>query len=714
MEESLDIHIPWPGWHAVRRLGRGSYGSVWEIEREVAGKPERCALKVVGVPPEGGYDDSLDMGYDEESVTAAYGERADTVLREYQLMASLAHPNVISVKDVGKVRHEDTPGYDVFIRMELLEPLPAWARGRSVFPVDVAHVGHDIASALAACESEAIVHRDVKPANIFADRWGTFKLGDFGVARNLEGTCTATMAGTQSYMAPEVARHERYNQTVDVYSLGLVMWWMLDGYRLPFMPEGRLSPGDNTRAEARRLSGEEIPAPEGCPEELARIVLKACAYRSEERYQSATEMMADLDNFPAKAAITSAIPEQPNPAEHGRADTQIDLDSNWEDDEGATVGRGFESTPLPVESHEVGETDAVSFDTARIGQTRKSIDGRSAFGNHDSWIPCDYSSVTSSHATEVVGACDDGTFVLRCEDGSTVVTTSGEADGDMLEEVAGWTNLQKVCFGEYCSSDSGDVSYALGLRDDGSFVSTSDDLAEAIAACSLGSRCGIVDFAITGPSEIQIITDSGKWQKLALLQNSSVDMPDGPPYLDKPARAFPANAEGTAILLTQGGTCWSSYGEGFTCGDAIRSWTSIVQCIDGASIYAAVDSDGRVHAATWHPVDDEEYEKCLRLAEGIAGWNGIRKLDGIYGTFLGVTFEGDLLLGEFDYWDDAPAFNTYDLGISGIVDAAVADCSASDGGLIVAIDDNGNVAIASVGELEEARSAISIRRQKLR
>lgn len=295
MEESLDIHIPWPGWHAVRRLGRGSYGSVWEIEREVAGKPERCALKAVGVPPEGGYDDSLDMGYDEESVTAAYGERADTVLGEYQLMASLAHPNVISVRDVGKVRHEDTPGYDVFIRMELLEPLPAWARGRSVSPVDVAHVGRDIASALAACESEGIVHRDVKPANIFADRWGTFKLGDFGVARNLEGTCTATMAGTQSYMAPEVARHERYNQTVDIYSLGLVMWWLLSGFRLPFMPEGRLSPGDNTRAEARRLAGETIPAPAGCPAELARVVLKACSYRPGDRYQSAMELVADLE-----------------------------------------------------------------------------------------------------------------------------------------------------------------------------------------------------------------------------------------------------------------------------------------------------------------------------------------------------------------------------------------------------------------------------------
>lgn len=341
MPDTPDIVIPWPDWQLVRRLGRGSYGSVWEIERELAGKPERCALKVVGVPPEEGWDDSLSLAYDERTLSQTYGDRADAVLREYQIMAGLSHPNVVSVKDVEKVARKNDPGYDVFIRMELLTPLPQWVRGREVGPSDAARVGRDVARALAACEGEGVVHRDVKPANIMVDNFGHFKLGDFGVARSFDGTMTATMAGTATFMAPEVTKG-RYGETVDIYSLGLVMWWMLDGYRLPFMPKGMLTADDAARAEARRLSGEEIPAPEGCPAELSRIVLKACAYRPGDRYQNAAEMVADLDSFlDGKATrLESVEPTQVN------TDLQSDSpDTNWEETGEATIGKGFGAVP---------------------------------------------------------------------------------------------------------------------------------------------------------------------------------------------------------------------------------------------------------------------------------------------------------------------------------------------------------------------------------
>ena len=316
MPDNPDIAIPWPGWRAVRRLGRGAYGSVWEIERDVAGEPERCALKVVGVPPEGDWDGSLGLGYDEGALSRSYGEQADQVLREYQLMASLSHPNVVACRDVAKVPHAGDPGCDVYIRMELLTPLPRWLRGREPDPRDAARAGLDVARALEACEARGIVHRDIKPANIMVDGYGNFKLGDFGVARTMEGTRTATVAGTESFMAPEVERRERYNQTVDIYSLGLVMWWMLSGYRGPFMPAGGIAPGDVARAEARRLQGEPVPAPDGCPEGLASIVLKACAYRPEELYQSATEMVADLEKFlDMKSSGTIPIQIETSPIE---------------------------------------------------------------------------------------------------------------------------------------------------------------------------------------------------------------------------------------------------------------------------------------------------------------------------------------------------------------------------------------------------------------
>ena len=299
MSENLDVEIPWPGWRVVSRLGHGTYGSVWEIERDVAGDSERGALKVIGVPPEGEADDSLGLGYDEGTLSATYDERADAVLREYRLMAGLSsHPNVVSCRDFAKIARVGEPGYDVLIRMELLTPLTRWVRGKEIAVRDAARIGRDVARALSACESRGIVHRDVKPENIMVDEWGNFKLGDFGVARTLEGTRTATTAGTETYMAPEVIRHDRYNQTVDIYSLGLVMWWLLNDYRLPFMPAGRLASGDVARAEARRLAGESIPAPAGCPDAFVRIVLRACAFRPEDRYQSAAEMVTDLHQAP--------------------------------------------------------------------------------------------------------------------------------------------------------------------------------------------------------------------------------------------------------------------------------------------------------------------------------------------------------------------------------------------------------------------------------
>ncbi|SFX21964.1 serine/threonine-protein kinase [Olsenella sp. kh2p3] len=340
MPDTPDIIIPWPDWQLVRRLGRGSYGSVWEIERNVAGEPERCALKVVSIPPEGDWDGSLGLGYDEGTLSESYGKQADQVLREYQLMASLSHPNVVACRDVAKVSHAGDPGCDVLIRMELLTPLPRWLRGRDADPRLAARVGRDIARALEACEKRGVVHRDVKPANIMVDGYGDFKLGDFGVARTLEGTRTATVAGTQSFMAPEVERHGRYNQTVDIYSLGLVMWWMLDGYRGPFMPAGSIAPGDAARAEAMRLQGEPIPAPDGCPPELARIVLKACAYRPDDRYQSAAEMVEGLDAFLAGRRIPAPEPMVPEPVAPDSPHSAVD-ENDWNDLGGETVGKGY-------------------------------------------------------------------------------------------------------------------------------------------------------------------------------------------------------------------------------------------------------------------------------------------------------------------------------------------------------------------------------------
>ncbi|MCI2086178.1 MAG: serine/threonine protein kinase [Olsenella sp.] len=806
MAESPDVKIPWPGWRAVRLLGRGSYGSVWEIERDVAGEPERCALKVVSIPPEGDWDGSLGLGYDEGTLSESYGKQADQVLHEYQLMASLSHSNIVACRDVAKVSHAGDPGCDVFIRMELLTPLPRWLKGRDADPRLAARVGRDIARALEACEKRGVVHRDVKPANIMVDEWGDFKLGDFGVARTMEGTRTATVAGTQSFMAPEVERHERYNQTVDIYSLGLVMWWMLNGYRGPFMPAGSIAPGDVARAEAMRLQGEPIPTPDNCPSELACIVLRACAYRPGDRYQSAAELVKDLDAFLEGRRIPAPEPNITEPVMHGGRETGTE-ENNWVDPGDGTVGKdhGNGSTPVavPLEAgptvagpsgHTPGgeakpagklETDAPqahpkqsprneeppepappvpgpkagaqgnggtgisrrafiiggtaaaaaalagfavagqngstsgstpsSSSTSTFSDTSNSDTSSSASSTDDvdnssttvsastsgiitlpvdsrgsDRVACDYSSATPSPATQIVGKDIVGSvavLVLRCRDGSSLVVTEGDANQELLEEVAAWTDLRKVWFGEH--SDGTDyVPYALGQRDDGGFVTTWVELADKIASDTSGSWSGVADFSVS-VSEVDVITVGGEWLRtydgvgdlpFEVLSASGRTAPGGSLYPSGPVQAFAANGYGSRILLMRDGTCWSTYEEGGLCGDAIRSWTGIVQCIDAYPIFAALSSDGTVRAATSSDEEeDSDYDEQQQIVKELSGWSDISKLDAAL-LILGVTSGGDVLI--LDTWRQ---LNTLDLGLSGIVDAKII------GDWIVTIDGDGQV-----------------------
>ena len=125
---------------------------------------------------------------------------------------------------------------------------------------------------------------------------GDYKLGDFGIAKTVEKTSGGTKIGTYKYMAPEVYNNQLYNLTADIYSLGLVLHWMLNERRSPFMPlpPAPVVASQEDEARSKRFSGTSIPAPSHGNEELKRIVLKACAYNPKDRYQSAEDMLADL------------------------------------------------------------------------------------------------------------------------------------------------------------------------------------------------------------------------------------------------------------------------------------------------------------------------------------------------------------------------------------------------------------------------------------
>ena len=291
--------IQFPGWEIVRKLGEGSFGGVYEIQRTLPdGRVERGALKRLSVPRDREeIEEMLSNSFSTESITAHYKDQMGDLVREYSLMQELGNcGNVVTCHDIQYVQQEGGLGWDVYIRMELLRPLKK-VLGQEYREETVLKLGLDLCNALKACQKKNIIHRDIKPENILVSEDGTFKLTDFGIAKVSEKTGSGTLAGTNGYMAPEVANRQHYGASADQYSLGMVLYWMMNKRTLPFLPLPPEIPAANQRQDAtnRRFNGEPLPPPVHGSSELKQIVQKACAFSPAHRYQSIHEFSAALE-----------------------------------------------------------------------------------------------------------------------------------------------------------------------------------------------------------------------------------------------------------------------------------------------------------------------------------------------------------------------------------------------------------------------------------
>ena len=299
-----NTRIPWEGWRIVGEIGSGSSGTVYEIERNLYNRTEKAAMKVIRIPRDEKERETFlfSAGYDEAAAAKIISIDLEKAEREYKIMNSLKGiSNIVSCEDFACEKNADGLGYTVYIRMELLKSLQKLIQERmkehSYFTeAEVIKLGKDICSALSVCDKHNLVHRDIKPQNIMISSIGDYKLGGFEIARVLNHTTHATLAGTMSFMAPEVLRREKYGKKVDIYSLGLVMYWLMNRYRMPFVMQENSSAPDVIRtANDKRISGEALPAPCDAGKELSSVILKACSFRSEDRYRSADEMFAALE-----------------------------------------------------------------------------------------------------------------------------------------------------------------------------------------------------------------------------------------------------------------------------------------------------------------------------------------------------------------------------------------------------------------------------------
>jgi serine/threonine protein kinase len=290
------------GWHVVRPIGEGGFGSVYEIEREEFGVKMRSALKVISIPKNrNDVSELMSEGMDEQSASNYFREYVEELSSECSLMLKLkGNSNIVSFEDYKVVEHKGEIGWDILIRMEILTPLIQYMNTHTLNFSDVLDIGISMCEALSLCQKHHIMHRDIKPANIFVSENGDYKLGDFGISRIVEKSNGAsTRVGTMDYIAPEVFRGERYDSRVDIYSLGLVLYRLMNNNRLPFLPPAPqpITQSQREEANAKRMSGLKVPKPEGMSNTMYEILARATAFSPDERYQNANQFLTDLLNM---------------------------------------------------------------------------------------------------------------------------------------------------------------------------------------------------------------------------------------------------------------------------------------------------------------------------------------------------------------------------------------------------------------------------------
>jgi len=207
---------------------------------------------------------------------------------EAQAAAGLSHPNIVNVYDVGQEKGI------YYIVMELVEgiTLKEYIRSKGRLSVrETTGISLQIAAGLEAAHKSGIIHRDIKPQNIIISTDGTAKVADFGIARAASSdTVNPSTMGSVHYSAPEQARGGYSDARSDIYSLGITMYEMLTG-KVPF-------DGDSTVEVALKHLQEEIISPRqfvpDVPRAIEQIILKCTEKSPDMRYQSMTELIADL------------------------------------------------------------------------------------------------------------------------------------------------------------------------------------------------------------------------------------------------------------------------------------------------------------------------------------------------------------------------------------------------------------------------------------
>ena len=299
MEDDRIIKAVWPDWDVEKTLDHDTWGSLFQVVKKREHGPEkRAAVRVISIPQNESEVSILRAeGLSEENIRSYFYGMVRNIVRKYKLMQSLeASQCFISVEDYKALEKRNEFGWVIAARMTLMPSLEKYSSGKTFTEAEVLKIGLDILSALELCEQKNIVHLNVDPSYIYVDRSGKYRLGEFDLTAGSENTGAYYFNGAQNYIAPEVERGAVYDRRADLYSLGMILYRLMNRKRMPFQKSAASGAGPLEReaANRRRLDGEEFPAPYDASRQMAKVIMRACAFEPEARFASASAMKQAL------------------------------------------------------------------------------------------------------------------------------------------------------------------------------------------------------------------------------------------------------------------------------------------------------------------------------------------------------------------------------------------------------------------------------------
>ena len=263
----------WPEWELVGFLRDGSYGKLYKIRRKTAETEELSAVEIISVPPDrSSVEDALKRGVSDDALRTYFEKFKDDFSWEMTMVKKVSSPHLVPMEDMAVQDNEEFPGWTGYIRTGIYTPLSQYFEKNRLCQDEVVRLARELYEALSTAGGYGMVHGDINPGNIFVSGDCRFLLGGFGIRR-----CIQKAQGRPGgdFDAPEVFEEGKFSPQSDIYSLGMVMAYILNGGSLPV--------------------GKNVSLLADTDPRMIELIKKTTSYEPGDRYASAVEMRTVLD-----------------------------------------------------------------------------------------------------------------------------------------------------------------------------------------------------------------------------------------------------------------------------------------------------------------------------------------------------------------------------------------------------------------------------------